>query len=336
MMKVALVGCGGMATHHAKALVDIKEAEIVALADPVAERTEKFRDEYAPEAKLYDDFDALMASPPGGLDGVVLVTPHTQHYGQSKAALEAGLHVLVEKPMVTDSAHAYDLWRTVEETGKVLAIAFQSPYTPNFGWMARKRDAGELGAIRVVNAWMTQRWLYGTKGSWRQDSSLSGGGMMYDSGAHVFNAVMWLVNDPVVEVGCFYDRCGSPVDINGVAVMKFAGGTFATVAIGGSTPSFVTEIQLMTEEYLVTTDCYGGRLELLDTNRETSEPDVDAPDVPAAGTPQRNFVDAALGTDELRSTVRHGVMLSALMDAMYESADTGELVKVKPVPESLQ
>ena len=90
MVKVALVGCGGMARHHAKTLAALPDAEIVAFADPVAEQVEKFQKEHAPKAKGYAGFEELMASPPGDLDAVVLVTPHTQHYGQSKAALEAG------------------------------------------------------------------------------------------------------------------------------------------------------------------------------------------------------------------------------------------------------
>jgi len=335
MVKVALVGCGGMARHHAKTLAELPDAELVAFADPVTEQVEKFQKEHAPKAKGYAGFEELMDSPPGGLDAVVLVTPHTQHYGQSKAALEAGLHVLVEKPMVTSSEHAYDLWKTAEGSGKVLGIAFNAPYTPKYGWVAGKRDAGELGAIRVVNGWLSQRWLYGTRGKWRQDPAMSGGGQMYDSGAHVFNGIMWLVNDPVVEVGCFYDKCDSPVDINGVAIMKFQNGAMASVAIGGSTPSFIVGIQVMTENFVVTTDSYGGSLEVLDLERNTTTPEIEESDAPGAGTPQGNFIDAILGREEIKSNVRHGVMLSALMDALYESGDSGELVQVTPVPETV-
>ena len=55
--------------------------------------------------------------------------------------LERGINVLVEKPMVTGSAHAYDLWDTVKKTGKLLGIAFQAPYTQEFAYLARERDA---------------------------------------------------------------------------------------------------------------------------------------------------------------------------------------------------
>ena len=280
--------------------------------------------------------DALMADPPDGLGAVAILTPHTLHFAQATAALEAGLDVLVEKPMVTDSKDAYELWRTVKRTGRKLAIAYQSPYTANFAHLAAKRDAGELGRIQMISGWMSQNWMRGTRGRWRQDPALSGGGMMYDSGAHLLNAIMWLMNDPVVEVGCFYEKFDSPVDINGVAIMRFENGGLASVAIGGNVPRFHTRIQLFTDRCLAITDQYGGYLEVLVDGKDGSQADVAPLKGPSAGTPQANFVDAILGRAELKAPVRYGVLLSALMDALYESQRTGGLVKVKPVPQDIE
>src|SRR5439155_841306 len=112
-------------------------------------------------------------------DGVVLVTPHTLHYPQAKAALEQGLHVLVEKPMVTSSEHAYDLWKTVKRTKKLLGITFQSPYTAEFGYLAKARDAGKLGKVQLIAGWVAQDWLRFTTGTWRQQPKLAGGGMNF-------------------------------------------------------------------------------------------------------------------------------------------------------------
>src|ERR1051326_153566 len=130
MINLALVGCGGMANWHASQLKLIPEANVVALCDTLEAKTKTFKEKYFPDAKQYDSYEDLLERPPRHLDAVVLVTPHTLHYPQAKAALERGLHVLVEKPMVTSSDHAYDLWRTAKRTGKHLAITFQSPYTP--------------------------------------------------------------------------------------------------------------------------------------------------------------------------------------------------------------
>ncbi len=332
MLRLALVGCGGMANWHAQQLKKITDCQVVALCDTVPAQTAQFKKNYFPEAAEYESYEAMLREET--LDGVVLVTPHTLHYGQAKGALESGRHVLVEKPMVTSSAHAYDLWATVKRTGKMLGITFQSPYTAEFGWLAKARDEGKLGKVQLISGWLSQGWLKATTGKWRQQPELSGGGQMYDSGAHLLNALMWLMNDPVVEVACFYDTCGAPVDINGVAVVKFQNGAMGSICIGGNCPVFRTEIQIQTDRMLIVTDQYGGKLEMKTVDNRTIYPDVPFDDTTAAGTPHRNFVNALLGREPLRAPVRYGVLLSALMDAMYESADTGRPVQVKPVPET--
>jgi predicted dehydrogenase len=332
MVHLALVGCGGMANWHASVLQKISDVRVVALVDTVPSHTKTFKEKYFPEAVEYTSYDDLLTKPPKQLDGVVLVTPHTLHYPQAKAALERGLHVLVEKPMVTSSQHAYDLWRTVKKTGKLLGITFQGPYTGEYGYLAHARDAGKLGKIQIVSGWLSQNWMNLTKGLWRQDPALSGGGQMYDSGAHLLNGFMWLMNDPVVEVACFYDKCNTPVDINGVAIMKFQNGALGSIAIGGNSPVFQVALQIQTDRMLIKTDSYGGSLEMTGNDGRRYYPSIEPDERPAAGTPHLNFVESVLGREKLRAPVRYGVLLSAMMDALYESAEKQSPVKVRPVP----
>jgi predicted dehydrogenase len=335
MLNLAIVGCGGMANAHATNLSKLSErARVVALCDIIPSRTAAMKEKFFKEAAEFESFNKMIETPQLKLDGVILVTPHTLHYEHAKSALEHGVNVLVEKPMVTSSEHAYDLWKTVKRSGKLLGIAYQASYSNEFGYLAAQRDAGQLGKVQLVSAWMAQNWLSGTKGSWRQDPSQSGGGQMYDSGAHVLNAIMWLMNEPVVEVSCMYDKCGSPVDINGVAIARFQGGALASVCIGGNCPMFRTEIQIQTDKYLILADQYGAKLEMSAAGRRVY-PRVDEDLRPGAGTPQANFINAITDGEALRAPVRYGVLLSALMDAMYESAAKQGPVKVKPVPTSI-
>jgi predicted dehydrogenase len=334
MLNFALVGCGGMANVHAQNLQKIEGVKVVALCDTVPANTKVFKDKYFADAVEYTDYAKLLAAPPAKLDGVVLVTPHTLHFEQSKAALEAGVHVLVEKPMVTSSAHAYELWKTVNKTGKLLAIGFQAPYCAEYQALRNLREAGRLGKPQIIQGWLAQGWLKGTTNTWRQKPELSGGGQMYDSGSHVLNGMMWLMNDPVVEVACFYDKVGSPVDINGVAIMKFQNGAIGSVGIGGNSPGWNVSIKLQTDRVQVITGPHGGFLEI-HGDPTLKYPPVPSDTTPAAFTSHRNFARAIRGEEPLVNPVRYGVLLSALMDAMYESADTRSVVKVKPVPESL-
>jgi predicted dehydrogenase len=157
--------------------------------------------------------------------------------------------------------------------------------------------------------------------------------MLYDSGAHLLNALLWLANEPVVEVASFIDNAGSPVDINGVAILRFASGALASIAIGGNCPAFRNEIQIHTDRMLIVTDQYGTKLEMTGRNGRRLYPSVAASDAPAAGTPHRNFVDAILSRDPARVGPRYGALLAAAMEALYESARTGAVVRVKPTPQ---
>jgi predicted dehydrogenase len=148
--------------------------------------------------------------------------------------------------------------------------------------------------------------------------------------------MMWLMNDPVVEVSCMYDTCGTAVDINGVAIMKFQNGALGSVAIGGSCPAnFRYDLQIQTDRMFVLTDQYASKLELYAAEGRRVYPQIEDDDHPAAGTPHLNFINTLMGREELRAPVRYGVLLSALMDAMYESAEKKRPVQVKPVPKDI-
>lgn len=327
----AIVGCGGMANWHAQSLQKIEGVRLVGLCDTTCQCTKTFKEKYFPEAHEYSDFHQMLAKPAERIDAVVLVTPHTLHYTEAKEALEAGLHVLCEKPMVTSSEQAYDLWRTVKKSGKKFAITYQAPYTVEYQAIKRMRESGQMGKVQLIQGWLAQGWLKATKGSWRQNPALSGGGQLYDSGAHILNGMMWIMNDPVVEVACFYDNAGSPVDINGVGAIKFQNGAFGSFAIGGNSPGWDNLISVQTDQMQIKTGSHGGTLEVVRDGKKFY-PNVDFDERPSAYTPHQNFVDAINGKAELQAGVRYGVLLSALMDALYESADTQKIVQVKPVP----
>ena len=106
------------------------------------------------------------------------------------------------------------------------------------------------------------------------------------------------------------------------------------VAIGGNSPGWDVSITLQTDQMVIKTGPHGGFLEMTKGGTKFY-PRVDHDDHPAAGTPHLNFARAILGKEKLFAPARYGVLLSALMDALYESAQKGAPVKVKPVPDSL-
>ena len=333
MFNFAFIGCGLMANWHAQELLRSGHVRAVAAVDPALSNARSFCQKYAPDAAVYPTLEALLADPPADLHGVVIVTPHTLHARLALTALDAGLHVLVEKPMVTSVADAYALWHAVVRSGKLLGITFQAPYTFNFGYLAAARDAGDLGRVQVANGFVSQGWLRLSAHSWRQDPALSGGGFLYDTGAHLLNALMWLMNDPVVDVAAVLDDRGSPVDVTGSVTMRFRGGAVAALAFAGDAEPFDSRLTLFTDRYTIDTNAYGTRLAMTGRDGHPFHPPV--PFAEGRGTPHANFVDALLGRQPLAVGVRYGVLLSALMDAVYQSAAAGTAVRVAPVPDAL-
>jgi len=209
-VRVAILGCGGMAGAHARRYKENSDVEIVALSDvsegPIQKFIERHLADYEPKPKVYTDAARMYAE--AKPDAVSIVTPHTLHFEHGMQALEAGAHVLMEKPMVTESAQAHELAKKVKETGKIFTIGYNTPCTPEFRYLRQIVRNKELGKLETVTGWLTQDWKRGTTGTWRQDPKLSGGGQMYDSGAHLFNSLVWTVEQPIAEVLAFVDNLG--------------------------------------------------------------------------------------------------------------------------------
>ena len=333
MLNVAFIGCGLMANWHAEQLLGSGRCRAVAAVDPLPANAEAFAQRHAPGTPTFPTLEALLADPPGPLDAVVIVTPHTLHAKLALTALHAGLHVLVEKPMVTSLADAYAVWRAADAAGKQLAITFQAPYTFNYAYLAAARRAGELGTLHAANAWVSQGWHALSANTWRQAPALSGGGFIYDTGAHLLNGLMWLADEPVVSVSAALQNLAAPVDLTGSVALRFRSGATAAVTFAGDTPSFDTQIHLFTDRYAITTDAYGRRLDMRGRDGEPFHPPV--PFEAGRGTPHANFLDALLGREPIACGPRYGALLSALMDAIYASAASGSVVAVEPVPDAL-
>jgi predicted dehydrogenase len=328
-LRLALVGCGGMGWHHASQLAVMPEVQAVALCDIVKSKSERFcKGLFQPRGSkpaIYTDFETMLARE--SLDAVVLVTPHTLHYPHARAALRAGLHVLSEKPMVTSSEHARELVALAEAKDRLLAVAFQAPVSGEFAYIRELIRRGDLGRLELIDAHVAQPWKRVCSGTWRHDPKLSGGGQLYDSGAHMLNGMMWLVDTPVKRVFAVADYCGMPVDINATVSVLFENGCLGSVAcLGNATMQGDTGITLFAEQATIKTGIWGEKLEHFDkAGEKVKYPYVPHPTVP----PLRNFVNAILGNDTLRCPGRYGILLAELMDAIYGSIESGMPVEVR-------
>ena len=326
-LRIGLLGCGGISRRHVNCISAREDAEIAAVCDVDEARIRTVRAWAAengdPEAEAFADAEAMYAK--ARLDAVIICTPHTMHFDQAMAALDRGLHVFLEKPMVTNSDHARQLAARAEETGRIVTVGYNTSATPVFSHLRGIIAENRLGKLELVNGYICQNWLEGTRGTWRQDPALSGGGQAYDSGAHLMNSLVWSVNSRVSEVYAMVDNHGVPVDINSTLTVRFENGVMASITIGGNCTKAGGHMVFIFEKGRVEIDGWGGGWIKVFADDEAEEPVLTAKKL----TPTDNFIDALLDLDTVRVTPEHGIIHSELMDAVYRSSQTGRPVRFR-------
>lgn len=330
-IRLAMIGCGGNSSGHANNLKKHPDVQIVSACDVTMDIAQSYIDrilsDLKPQPKAYNDLDKMLAEVKP--DAVLISTPHTLHFEQGMKALNAGCHVFMEKPMVTSSEDAYKLAEKVKETGKVFVIGYNTPCSANFYYLREQIRSNGFGKLELVIGYITQNWLKATKGTWRQNPKLSGGGQAYDSGAHLLNSLCWSVESPVDEVFAFIDNCGSPVDINSSINVRFENGVFANIVISGNCPSpGGSHMAFIFDNGRVEIDGWGGGwIRVFKGDKFIENPPI-TPEM-SAGPSDHNFINAILGRAEPRTSVINGIIHSELMDAIYESARTGKPARPK-------
>ncbi len=327
-IRIAVIGCGGMSRHHARVfLKQVPQTELVALCDSSDKSLATYLTEFPadkPKPPTYHDYREMLKVVK--CDAVLIVTPHTQHFEQTIAALDAGAHVLLEKPMVIEVDQARRLIDHAEKKKRLISLAFPGPFCAEFQHVRTLRARGELGEIMQLNGIMSQNWQQLTTGTWRQDPKLSGGGQAFDSGAHMFNALLYLTDLRPVEVFAWSDNRGTPVDINTVATIKFHGGACASAFVGGADVSgWQSSVYLTATRRSLRIGTHSGPLELWDETAQKITPSL-----PVVTSMQQNFVDCILGHAETPCPPIWGLRQSLLMEALYRSVRTGQPAKVQP------
>ena len=325
-VRIGIIGCGGMARHHGHMFTRfVPEAEIVALCEPNADNLARFIKEVFedPQAEpaTFSDYRQMLEETE--LDGVVIVSPHNQHYQQATDVISSGRHVLVEKPMVIRTEDALALIRHAEQHQKVVSVAFPGPFSCEFQYIRRAVAAGELGDVSLVSGHCCQQWIQHVGGTWRSDPVQSGGGNLYDSGAHMFNAMLYLSGLSVTEVYAMVNNKDQQVDIEAAVTMRFSNGALGTATVSGDSTYFEQGIYLQGTRGTVKCSIYGGSMDHWAGGQK-----VKYPQVPEVTSLQQNFVDCIRGRAETPSPALLGLRQARLMDAIYESAGTGRPVSV--------
>ena len=178
--RIGIIGSGGIAGAHARAYKQIPDVEVVAVADVVPGKADEFvrRWEFT-GAQAFEDHNDLLKL---DLDGVSVCTPNVAHHRTTVDALNAGKHVLTEKPMAVTLEQAVEMARTAKRTGKILTVGFQPRYEPNMRLVRRIVESGELGKVYYVETGGGRR--RGIPGGTFVRKDLAGAGAMADIGCY--------------------------------------------------------------------------------------------------------------------------------------------------------
>jgi len=323
-IRMGFIGSGGMARHHMAGMLRDDLAEIVAVCEPssaaYASTVAIFRQAGVQPPVNEPDWRRFVERFAGRLESVFIVTPHALHFEQATACLEAGLDVLLEKPMVMNADEARALISTRDRTGRTLVVAFNGSLSPQVRTASKLLRSGDLGAILGINAVVWQDWRQNTTGTWRQDMAISGGGFLFDTGAHMLNTVSDLAGEDFVEVAAWLENDGAPVDIRAVIMGRLGSGALVTMhACGSAIPSCDSDIRFFCSKAILRTGIWGERLELQRAGSRRLRK------IAAVGPTHvwERFVDVRAGLEPNPSPPEVGLRMARLWDAIRESAGSG-------------
>jgi predicted dehydrogenase len=324
-VRLAMIGCGGMARHHTRRILQQQATtRIVAACEPSGQAYEDFcalfEDAGAEPPPNQPELATLLKERAGEIDAAFIITPHAMHHDQAQACLEAGLDVLLEKPMVMNAAEAESLIKTRDRTGGLLVVSFNGSLSPQVRTAVRLLRSGELGPILNISAVVWQNWKMATTGAWRQDPVMSGGGFLFDTGAHMLNTVSDLVGEDFVEVAAWLDNRSTPVDILGTVMARTASGALVTLnGCGDAIKSCHSDVRVFCTQAILRTGIWGERLELQRQGQERLMPVR----VPASMGQWEQFLRVRSGQMTNPCPPEIGLRMAKLWDAVQASAAQG-------------
>ena len=239
-VRIGIIGMGNMGRFHANDLLDgkVPRGELAAVGSTSPHKLEEYKEK---GVQIFGSGEEMIAS--GAIDALLIATPHYQHTSLGVAALEAGLHIMVEKPI---SAHKADAERLIAAAAarpdQVFGAMFQLRVEPRYQKIRELVQGGELGdLVRVL--WIMTDWFrseaYFQSGGWRATWKGEGGGVLLNQCLHQLDAMQWITGMPSkvrshVGIGRWHDI---EVEDDVTCYMEFANGASgAFITSSGETP----------------------------------------------------------------------------------------------------
>lgn len=349
-LKIGIIGVGSISNLHLKSYVANPRVELIGVQDLNLERAKEMAAQYGAK-RVYKSLAELLAD--SEIDAVSICTWNDSHAEIAIAALEAGKHVLVEKPLSKTVAEAEAIAEAVSRTGKHLQVGFVRRFSSNATVLKSFIDAGELGEIYYAKAINVNR--IGNPGGWFADSARSGGGPLIDIGIHVLDLCWYMMGCPLATTvsGTTYEKLGNRANITSLSRYKVAdydptASDVEDLAVAfirfenGASLTLEASYSLHASKNELAISLYGdkGGADLEPELRIVSErhdtllninPQVDrlSFDFDEGFEKEVNhFVLLCLGEAQPIAPVEHGVEMMRILSAVYESAALGHEIVI--------
>ncbi len=243
-LRFGIIGCGVIGPTHAEAIASLPDAQLVAVADPIASRAQKLANKYS--VTPYAAIQAMLDSEE--LDVVTICTPSGEHGKHACQVMRTGRHVIIEKPMEITRTAIDEMLRTQQEMGVKLSVISQHRFDRATQQVHKLVQEGAFGRLVLGNVlipwWRSQK--YYDSGAWRGTWQFDGGGVLMNQSIHSIDLLQWLMG-PVKSLYAYTDTLAHRMETEdvAVAVLRFSNGAIGTIAATtGAYPGVTTRIEL--------------------------------------------------------------------------------------------
>jgi myo-inositol 2-dehydrogenase/D-chiro-inositol 1-dehydrogenase len=343
-VKVGLIGSGFIAEHHCNAYTQIPDVEVIAIASALEEEAKKMSTKYRIKKGQFKDYKDLLKL---DLDAVSLCVPNFLHKDIAIAALEAGKHVIIEKPLARTPVEGQAILDAATRAGKTVFYCENNIYAPAFNKVKEIIDQGALGHIYIGRG---KEQHSGPHSQWFYKKESSGGGSLLDLGIHDVACLLWFLGDDVENVFCQikttqpdrgkFGQC--EVEDNAVGILYFKKGAMVTIEESWTAPGgydmrfelYGTTGQLTVDpcrnDQLVcyTSKGFGYAVEKADTTTGWTFPVPGEDYFFGYVQEMQHFVSCIIENKVPRTGGDLAMKALKIVDAMYKSATTGRIEKV--------
>jgi predicted dehydrogenase len=343
-VKVGIIGSGFIADHHAFSYRQIPDVELVGVASILKDEAQAMMQKYNIPGTPYTDYKDLLKT---DCDAVSICLPNYLHVEVGVAALEAGKHIMIEKPLARNAAEGQKILDAAKKAGKQVFYCENNMYAPAFAKVKQTITEGAVGKIYMARG---KEQHSGPHSGWFYKKEKAGGGALIDLGIHDIACLVWFLGCDVKKVFCQtaitvpdrgkFGTCD--VDDNAVGILYFENGAQVTIEESWTAPGgydmkfelYGTDGQIivdpcrMTPLVVYSEKGYGYAVEKASSTAGWTYPVPE--EAWTFGYPQemKHFIKCIQTGEKAMTDGAYGLKILQIVDAMYRSARSGKIEDV--------